>query len=67
MKLGIFAPKQAVEFVKQSRDELRKVHWPTRQQTIRYTGIVVVASLAVSLLIGGIDYILAFVLERFVI
>ena len=56
-----------IEFVKEAREELKKVHWPTRQQTLRYTGIVVVASLAVSLLTGGFDYLLALVLERFIL
>lgn len=67
MKLGMFAPRQMVDFVKQSRDELKKVQWPTRQQTLRYTVIVVVASLAISFLTGGVDYLLAFILERFIL
>lgn len=61
------APQGAVQFVKESRDELKKVRWPSREQTIRYTIIVVIASLAVGLVTGAFDYILTLILERFVL
>jgi preprotein translocase subunit SecE len=44
-------------FFKQSRDELRKVTWPSRQTTVQYTIVVIVGSLLVGLIIGFIDYI----------
>jgi preprotein translocase subunit SecE len=59
-------PQKAVTFVKEAKDELNKVTWPTRQATIRYTLIVVVASVVVSLIIGGIDFILELALEAIV-
>ena len=46
-----------VAFFRQSRDELKKVTWPSRQTTIRYTIVVLVGSLAVGLLAGGLDYV----------
>ena len=30
-----------LQFIKESRAELRKVNWPTRQQTIKFTGAVI--------------------------
>lgn len=57
----------SMQFIKESRDELKKVHWPSREQTIRYTIIVVVASVGVGLVISGFDYVLAFILERFIL
>lgn len=59
------APSSAVQFVKESRDELKKVRWPSREQTIRYTIIVVISSLVVGTVIGAVDYILTLILERF--
>lgn len=45
-------------FLKEVREELGKVAWPTREQTIRYTVLVIIVAVAVGLLLGGLDYIL---------
>ena len=42
---------------RETRSELKKVTWPTREQTIRLTGIVIAFSVVVGLLMGGIDFI----------
>lgn len=42
--------------------ELKKVSWPTKQRTIDMTVLVIGASLAVALYIGGLD----FVFQKFV-
>lgn len=42
--------------------ELKKVTWPTKQETIRLTMIVIVISLIIGLYIGIIDFLLARVL-----
>ncbi|GAB4219259.1 MAG: hypothetical protein Fur009_4520 [Candidatus Microgenomates bacterium] len=44
-------------------DELKKVTWPTRQETIRLTTIVIIVSLIIGLYIGIIDILLAKGLE----
>jgi preprotein translocase subunit SecE len=36
--------------------ELRKVVWPTRQEAIRMTWVVIVVVLILSLLLGGFDF-----------
>ncbi|HLM84179.1 MAG TPA: preprotein translocase subunit SecE [Candidatus Bathyarchaeia archaeon] len=54
-------------FVKEARVELRKVNWPTRQQTLQYTGLVVGLSLAVALFLGALDYLFEYILKTFVI
>jgi preprotein translocase subunit SecE len=46
-----------VGFLKETRDELKKVVWPTRQETIRLTFVVIVVSLLVGLFLGGLDFI----------
>lgn len=60
-------PKNIVSFIKESRDELKKVSWPNRQTAIRYTIIVVAASIAVGLVTGGVDYVLTIALEKLVL
>ncbi|MBI4022407.1 MAG: preprotein translocase subunit SecE [Candidatus Andersenbacteria bacterium] len=57
-------PNQAARFVREARDELKKVSWPNRATTVRYTIIVVAASLAVGFVIGGIDYLFSLLLQR---
>ncbi|MBI2034121.1 MAG: preprotein translocase subunit SecE [Candidatus Levybacteria bacterium] len=50
-------------FLKETRDELRKVVWPTRSEVIRLTFIVITISIVVGFYIGGLDYILTKITE----
>lgn len=45
-------------FVSESQFEMRKVVWPTRDETIKTTGIIIVVVIILSLLLGLIDLIL---------
>lgn len=44
-------------FLKEVRLEMKKVNWPTRQETIRYTLIVIGVVVIVSIFLGGFDFI----------
>jgi len=44
-------------FLKETRDELKKVVWPTRQEVIRLTFVVITISLIVGLFLGGLDFV----------
>ncbi len=44
-------------------DELKKVSWPTRQETVKLTSIVIVISLIIGAYIGIIDILLTMALE----
>ncbi|MBI3619880.1 preprotein translocase subunit SecE [Candidatus Roizmanbacteria bacterium] len=44
-------------------DELKKVTWPNRQETIRLTTVVIAISLIIGIYIGIIDVLLAKALE----
>ena len=50
--------KKAWAFARESRIELRKVHWPTRQETIQTTFIVAAMVVVLALLLWGIDGLL---------
>ena len=54
------------QFLKEVRQEVRKVTWPTRAETFRYSLMVITASLIVAVYLGGVDYVVANVLERFI-
>jgi preprotein translocase subunit SecE len=47
-----------INFAKESRTEVRKVVWPTRQETMQTTLVVLVATLIMGLLLWGLDAIL---------
>jgi preprotein translocase subunit SecE len=45
-------------FIAESQFEMRKVVWPTRDETIKTTGIIMLVVVVLSLLLGLIDLIL---------
>jgi preprotein translocase subunit SecE len=51
------------DFFREALSELRKVHWPTRQQATNLTGLVIGVSLGVGIILGGVDYIFEKVFE----
>jgi preprotein translocase subunit SecE len=46
-----------IAFLRETRDELKKVVWPTRQEIIRLTAVVIAVSLLVGVFLGGLDFI----------
>lgn len=50
--------KWIIEFFRDSRLELRKVVWPTREETIQTTFVVAVMVIILALLLWGLDGIL---------
>jgi len=44
-----------LQFVKEVQHELKKVTWPTKAETIKLTGMVIIISLIVAFFIGGLD------------
>ncbi|HAD47389.1 protein translocase subunit secE/sec61 gamma [Idiomarina aquatica] len=50
--------RQFLAFAKESRTEVRKVVWPSRQEATQTTLIVVVATVIVALILWGLDGIL---------
>ena len=52
IKMSSFAP---IQFAREVIAELKKVTWPTRAETIKYTVIVLAISFLVGAFIGGLD------------
>ena len=59
-------PKRINTFLKEVRLELKKVNWPTRKETLRDTLIVIAISVVVAIFLGGIDFIITRILDRFI-
>ena len=49
---------RVVHYFRETRAELRKVVWPTREEAINLTVVVVVTIVAMSAFFGVIDYLL---------
>ena len=47
--------KRFVTFLHEVRVELRKVSWPTRDQMIAFTTVTVITSVALTLVVFGLD------------
>jgi len=47
------------KFFSETIGELRRVSWPTRQEAIRLTEIVIVVIFLMSLILGGLDWVYA--------
>lgn len=62
ISLGIAAftgpGRRARSFIAESQFEMRKVVWPTREETIKTTAVIIVVVIILSLLLGLIDLIL---------
>lgn len=56
-----------VEYIKDTRGELKHVSWPTRSQAIAYTAVVIVLSLVVSFFLGLFDFLFSEILSNFLI
>jgi preprotein translocase subunit SecE len=44
------------QFLREAYSEMKKVSWPTREQTIQYTILVIVISILVAIFLGVLDY-----------
>lgn len=53
-----------IEFLKEVKLELKRVNWPTRQETLNYTFIVIGISLAVAAFLGGLDFVFNSIFSR---
>lgn len=54
------------DYMAESYREFLRVNWPTRQETVRLTLIVVGFSIGVALFLGALDLIFTLILDRVV-
>ncbi|MBI4033997.1 MAG: preprotein translocase subunit SecE [Candidatus Brennerbacteria bacterium] len=54
-------------FFEESRRELKRVNWPSRKETVRYTLFVIGFSVVVAAFLGLLDFIFIQLLERLVL
>ena len=66
---GGAAPERAAQgmrlqqYLQETRSELRKVVWPTREQAIDLTVVVLTVTLVMTVILGGLDWFFSALLE----
>ena len=50
--------KKIFNFLKESRAELKKVNWPSRDEVLTSTRVVIISILVIAAVIALIDYVL---------
>ena len=55
--------KRFLRFLKEVREELKKVNWSSREELITATVVVIIASAILTLYIAGIDTILIKIIQ----
>lgn len=56
--IRLYSMSKIFDFFKEVKVELSKVVWPTSQDTIKLTIIVIIVTISVGFFIGSIDFIL---------
>jgi preprotein translocase subunit SecE len=63
-------PNAVVRYIRKTRGEIRKVTWPTRQESWRLTGIVLGVTVATAAFLWFFDFIFSgtiqFLIERII-
>jgi len=54
-------------YLKDTQVEMKRVTWPSRQETTRATLVVIGISLGVAFFLGALDLVFTFLLNRFVL
>ncbi len=58
-KVSVMNDNAIVRYLRETRAELSKVSWPTRQEALNLTIIVLATVLVSSIVLGGFDYLFA--------
>lgn len=58
--------KSPVIFLKEVQAELAKVKWPTKNEVLRLTGVVLIVSTAVGLFLGALDIFFTAVIQKLI-
>jgi len=53
------------QYLREVRDEMRKVAWPTRPEVVRYSIIVTATVIVYTAFVGGLDFGLQYVADWF--
>lgn len=55
-----------IEYIKETRGELKHVSWPTRKQAIMYTVTIIIVSVVTAVFLGFFDYFFSLLLGKII-
>jgi len=58
--------QRLINYIKDTRNELKHVSWPTKKQSVWFTVVVIIVSLVTAFLLGFFDFIFALGLDNFI-
>ena len=58
------AMEKVLDFIRESKAELKKVSWPTKKQVWASTVVVLVLTVIVGIYLGGVDLLLTAIFSR---
>lgn len=58
---------QFINYLKDTRAEMKHVSWPTRRQAMVFTVVVILVSVVTALYLGFFDYFFSLILQKFII
>lgn len=58
--------QKLTNYLKDVKFEMRKVEWPTQQEWIRHTIMVIVVTLVVAVILSGFDFLFTGILRKII-
>jgi preprotein translocase subunit SecE len=55
------------KFFSEAKTEIRHVNWPTRQEAIRLTFIVIGIAVGLALFLGAFDYLFSYLIKNYIL
>jgi preprotein translocase subunit SecE len=52
------------QYLREVRDEMRKVAWPNRDEVIRYSIVVIICVVVLAAMVGGFDFVFTYFANR---
>lgn len=59
--------KNTKQYINEVKSEAKKVSWPTKKTALKDSFVVIAVSLATAAFLGGIDYLLSYLIDEFVV
>jgi preprotein translocase SecE subunit len=59
--------QKIVEYLLEAKVEALKINWPSREQVVRYTLIVLAVSAFVAVLLGSLDYFFGILFRKLIL
>lgn len=58
--------QKITSFLQEVKIEMKKVDWPTREETLRKTGIVIAVSVVTALFLGALDLLFNWIMQQII-